>query len=120
MRNRANELLADPAELDRLLAHGADKCPRDRLGYAGASLRAVGFLPYAGSRPESARPMSSVSKVTANEPKRATARAVSSAAPDVQDTQDNGHRSEGISIGVILGFPDGDRRGAPALACLFR
>ena len=49
--------------------------------------------------------MSSVSKVTANEPKRATARAVSSAAPDVQDTQGNGHRGDGISIGVILGFP---------------
>ncbi len=25
IRDRANELLADPAELDRLLAHGADK-----------------------------------------------------------------------------------------------
>ena len=50
IRDRANELLADPAELDRLLAHGADKA-RD---IASATLRdvyaKVGFLPYAGSQ----------------------------------------------------------------------
>ncbi len=50
--------------------------------------------------------MSSVSKVTASEPKRASARAVGRAAPDAADAGDNGQGSEGISIGVILGFPD--------------
>ena len=42
--------------------------------------------------------MSSVSKVTANEPKRATARAVGSPAPEVQDSGGNGQRTDGISI----------------------
>ncbi|MDN4644642.1 2'-5' RNA ligase family protein [Arthrobacter sp. PsM3] len=48
--------------------------------------------------------MSSVSKVTANEPKRAAARAVSSAGKE--SPPDNGQRTDGVSIGVILGFPD--------------
>ena len=50
IRDRANELLADPAELDRLLAVGADKARE----IAAATLRdvyaKVGFLPYAGTR----------------------------------------------------------------------
>jgi len=50
IRERANELLADPAELDRLLAHGADKA----RAIASATLEDVyaktGFLPYAGAR----------------------------------------------------------------------
>ena len=53
--------------------------------------------------------MSSVSKVTANEPARTTARttacAGSSTAHEIHDAEGNGQRSEGISIGVILGFP---------------
>lgn len=48
IRDRANELLADPAELDRLLALGADKARE----IASVTLRdvyaKVGFLPYAG------------------------------------------------------------------------
>src|SRR6476660_4559 len=50
IRSRANELLADPAELDRLLAVGADKARE----IASVTLRdvyaKVGFLPYAGTR----------------------------------------------------------------------
>lgn len=50
IRERANELLGDPAELDRLLAHGADKA----RAIAGATLQdvytKVGFLPYAGAK----------------------------------------------------------------------
>jgi tryptophanyl-tRNA synthetase len=50
IRDRANELLADPAELDRLLAHGADKA----RAIAAETLQDVyaktGFLPYAGAR----------------------------------------------------------------------
>ena len=51
--------------------------------------------------------MSSVSKVTANAPARTTARAGSSSstAQGNQDAGGDGQRSEGISIGVILGFP---------------
>ena len=49
IRDRANELLDDPAELDRLLALGADKARE----IASVTLRdvyaKVGFLPYAGS-----------------------------------------------------------------------
>ncbi|WP_426990002.1 tryptophan--tRNA ligase [Pseudarthrobacter sp. Y6] len=49
IRERANELLSDPAELDRLLAHGADKARE----IAGATLSdvfaKVGFLPYGGA-----------------------------------------------------------------------
>ena len=49
IRNRANELLDDPAELDRLLALGADKARE----IASVTLRdvysKVGFLPYAGA-----------------------------------------------------------------------
>jgi tryptophanyl-tRNA synthetase len=49
IRDRARELLNDPAELDRLLAHGADKARE----IASATLRdvyaKVGFLPYTGS-----------------------------------------------------------------------
>ena len=48
--------------------------------------------------------MSSVSKVTANKPARTTARAGGSAAAEIQDAAGNGQRTEGISIGVILGF----------------
>jgi tryptophanyl-tRNA synthetase len=48
IRNRANELLDDPAELDRLLALGADKARE----IASQTLRdvyaKVGFLPYTG------------------------------------------------------------------------
>ena len=50
IRERALELLADPAELDKLLAHGADKARE----IASATLRdvyaKVGFLPYAGTQ----------------------------------------------------------------------
>jgi tryptophanyl-tRNA synthetase len=50
IRNRANELLDDPAELDRLLAVGADKARE----IAAVTLRdvyaKVGFLPYAGDQ----------------------------------------------------------------------
>jgi tryptophanyl-tRNA synthetase len=50
IRARANELLNDPAELDRLLALGADKARE----IASATLRdvyaKVGFLPYAGTQ----------------------------------------------------------------------
>ena len=50
IRNRANELLDDPAELDRLLAVGADKARE----IASVTLRdvyaKVGFLPYAGAQ----------------------------------------------------------------------
>ena len=49
--------------------------------------------------------MSSVSKVTANAPARTTARAGSSTAREIRDAAGDGQRSEGISIGVILGFP---------------
>ena len=51
--------------------------------------------------------MASVSKVAANEPQSVTARAGGKAAPrtQAQAHPDNGLRSEGISIGVILGFP---------------
>lgn len=49
IRDRANELLNDPAELDRLLALGADKA----RGIAAVTLQdvysKVGFLPYAGT-----------------------------------------------------------------------
>ena len=50
IRERANELLADPAELDRLLAVGADKARE----IASVTLRdvyaKVGFLPYGGAK----------------------------------------------------------------------
>ena len=50
IRDRANELLDDPAELDRLLALGADKARE----IASVTLRdvyaKVGFLPYAGTQ----------------------------------------------------------------------
>ena len=50
IRNRAKELLDDPAELDRLLALGADKARE----IASITLRdvyaKVGFLPYAGAQ----------------------------------------------------------------------
>lgn len=49
--------------------------------------------------------MSSVSKVTAHEPNRGTPRTGSSTAPEIRDAEGNGQRSDGISIGVILGFP---------------
>ena len=50
IQDRAHELLDDPAELDRLLARGAEKARE----IAAATLRdvyaKVGFLPYAGTR----------------------------------------------------------------------
>ncbi|XAS64929.1 2'-5' RNA ligase family protein [Pseudarthrobacter sp. So.54] len=49
--------------------------------------------------------MSSVSKVAAHTPERATARTGGSTAPDRRDVRGTGQRSDGISIGVILGFP---------------
>ncbi|MEC5190282.1 MULTISPECIES: 2'-5' RNA ligase family protein [unclassified Arthrobacter] len=49
--------------------------------------------------------MSSVSKVAAHTPERATARTGSSTAPERRDARGTGQRSDGISIGVILGFP---------------
>jgi 2'-5' RNA ligase len=50
--------------------------------------------------------MSAASKVTAKEPRRATAHPASSPASETPDPDaGNGHRTDGISIGVILGFP---------------
>ena len=50
IRSRANELLADPAELDRLLAHGADKAREIAAATLQDVYAKVGFLPYAGAR----------------------------------------------------------------------
>ncbi|GAA1267065.1 tryptophan--tRNA ligase [Arthrobacter pascens] len=50
IRDRANELLADPAELDRLLAHGADKAREIATATLQDVYAKVGFLPYAGAR----------------------------------------------------------------------
>jgi tryptophanyl-tRNA synthetase len=50
IRSRANELLADPAELDRLLAHGADKAREIASATLQDVYAKVGFLPYAGAR----------------------------------------------------------------------
>ena len=50
IRDRANELLADPAELDRLLAHGADKARAIASGTLQDVYAKTGFLPYAGAR----------------------------------------------------------------------
>ncbi|MEV7660431.1 tryptophan--tRNA ligase [Paenarthrobacter sp. NPDC089316] len=48
IRERANELLADPAELDRLLAHGADKAREIASATLADVYSKVGFLPYRG------------------------------------------------------------------------
>ncbi|MGO4583124.1 tryptophan--tRNA ligase [Arthrobacter sp. 2RAF6] len=48
IRDRANELLADPAELDRLLAHGADKAREIASATLADVYAKVGFLPYGG------------------------------------------------------------------------
>ncbi|GAB3564145.1 tryptophan--tRNA ligase [Arthrobacter alkaliphilus] len=50
IRDRANELLADPAELDRLLAHGADKAREIASATLADVYAKVGFLPYAGTQ----------------------------------------------------------------------
>jgi tryptophanyl-tRNA synthetase len=50
IRDRANELLGDPAELDRLLAHGADKAREIASATLADVYAKVGFLPYAGAR----------------------------------------------------------------------
>lgn len=50
IRDRANELLADPAELDRLLAVGADKAREAAAATLKDVYSKVGFLPYAGAR----------------------------------------------------------------------
>jgi tryptophanyl-tRNA synthetase len=49
IRERANELLADPAELDRLLAHGADKAREIASATLADVYSKVGFLPYRGA-----------------------------------------------------------------------
>ena len=49
IRERANELLADPAELDRLLALGADKAREIASATLADVYSKVGFLPYRGS-----------------------------------------------------------------------
>jgi tryptophanyl-tRNA synthetase len=49
IRERANELLADPAELDRLLALGADKAREIAAATLSDVYAKVGFLPYAGA-----------------------------------------------------------------------
>jgi tryptophanyl-tRNA synthetase len=49
IRERANELLADPAELDRLLAHGADKAREIASATLADVYSKVGFLPYRGT-----------------------------------------------------------------------
>lgn len=49
IRERANELLADPAELDRLLAHGADKAREIAAATLSDVFAKVGFLPYGGA-----------------------------------------------------------------------
>ena len=46
IRERAHELLADPAELDRLLAHGADKAREIASATLADVYAKVGFLPY--------------------------------------------------------------------------
>ncbi|MBB6403704.1 tryptophan--tRNA ligase [Arthrobacter sp. AZCC_0090] len=48
IRDRANELLADPAELDRLLALGADKAREIASATLADVYAKVGFLPYGG------------------------------------------------------------------------
>jgi tryptophanyl-tRNA synthetase len=50
IRDRANELLADPAELDRLLAHGADKAREIASATLADVFAKVGFLPYGGAQ----------------------------------------------------------------------
>jgi tryptophanyl-tRNA synthetase len=50
VRERALELLDDPAELDRLLAHGADKAREIASATLADVYAKVGFLPYAGAR----------------------------------------------------------------------
>jgi tryptophanyl-tRNA synthetase len=50
IRDRANELLADPAELDRLLAHGADKAREIASATLADVYAKVGFLPYGGTQ----------------------------------------------------------------------
>ena len=76
IRSRANELLADPAELDRLLAHGADKARE----IAAATLQDV----YAG-------------KVGIPSVRRSPAKPMPA----------NRRVGDGMSLGVILGFPPG-------------
>ncbi|MHA7282115.1 tryptophan--tRNA ligase [Arthrobacter sp. TMS2-4] len=49
VRHRAEELLADPAELDRFLAQGAAKARRLAAPTLAAVYERVGFLPAAGS-----------------------------------------------------------------------
>jgi tryptophanyl-tRNA synthetase len=49
IRERANELLADPAELDRMLALGADKAREIAAATLSDVYAKVGFLPYAGA-----------------------------------------------------------------------
>ena len=68
LRDRANELMADPAELDRLLAQGAEKAREIASVTLGQVYARMGFLP-SPEPTESARPMSSVSKVTATTPR---------------------------------------------------
>ncbi|MBO1266574.1 tryptophan--tRNA ligase [Arthrobacter cavernae] len=50
IRDRANELLADPAELDRLLAHGAAKAREIASATLADVYAKVGFLPYGGAQ----------------------------------------------------------------------
>ncbi len=47
IRNRANELLADPAELDRLLAKGAAKANELAEKTLATVYERVGFIPAA-------------------------------------------------------------------------
>ena len=44
-QSRANELLADPAELERLMAHGAAKAEAVTRGVLADVYAAVGFVP---------------------------------------------------------------------------
>ncbi|BAS07884.1 tryptophan--tRNA ligase 2 [Arthrobacter sp. Hiyo4] len=75
LRNRTNELMADPAELDRLLAQGAERAREIAAVTLARSMSA-----WASCRP-------SASQASASS---------MSAASNV---------SEGMSVGVILGFP---------------
>jgi tryptophanyl-tRNA synthetase len=49
IRTRTRELLTDPAELDRILARGADSARELAAGTLADVYDRVGFLPYAGS-----------------------------------------------------------------------
>ncbi len=130
LRNRTNELMADPAELDRLLALGRRTGARDRLGHAGPGVRAHGLpaVPQPGRSPLAQCPPSA--NVYRQRHRRALRPATaartlgnryeapigrSAAAGDGA-----GPGTEGISVGVILGFPAEHRGGAAALAGVLR